>query len=178
MDALAPGIRRAVRNDERRLAALSESVFVATFVDGFGLPYSAQDLAGFLEQAHSRTAFLKMLADPVQKLWVAESTTGQALGYAAAGPCRLPHPDVAIGDAEIKRLYLRADAHGTGLAGRMMEVALKGIDPAGTRTVWLGVWSGNDRAQRFYARYGFEKAGEYDFKVGATVDREFIMRRR
>ena len=30
---------------------------------------------------------------------------------------------------------------------------------------------------RFYERQGFEKAGEYGFKVGQTTDREFILRR-
>jgi ribosomal protein S18 acetylase RimI-like enzyme len=39
------------------------------------------------------------------------------------------------------------------------------------------VWSENFGAQRFYARYGFEKAGEYLFPVGDTHDLEFILRR-
>ena len=38
--------------------------------------------------------------------------------------------------------------------------------------LWIGVWSGNDKAQRLYAAYGFEKAGEYDYPVGAWRDRE------
>jgi len=39
------------------------------------------------------------------------------------------------------------------------------------------VWSENFGAQRFYARYGFAKAGEYDFIVGRQRDHEFIYRR-
>ena len=39
------------------------------------------------------------------------------------------------------------------------------------------MWSENFGAQRFYARYGFEKAGEYLFPVGNTNDLEFILRR-
>ncbi len=39
------------------------------------------------------------------------------------------------------------------------------------------MWSGNFGAQKLYARLGFEKVGEYEFKVGATRDHEFIMRR-
>jgi ribosomal protein S18 acetylase RimI-like enzyme len=41
----------------------------------------------------------------------------------------------------------------------------------------VGVWSQNLGAQRFYRRYGFDKAGEYGFSVGKTVDHEFILRR-
>ena len=47
----------------------------------------------------------------------------------------------------------------------------------GPRDVWIGVWSENHGAQRFYARHGFEKVGEYGFTVGRTVDHEFILRR-
>ena len=43
--------------------------------------------------------------------------------------------------------------------------------------LWIGVWSGNDKAQRLYAAYGFEKAGEYDYPIGAWRDHEFILRR-
>ena len=43
--------------------------------------------------------------------------------------------------------------------------------------LWIGVWSGNEKARRLYAAHGFEKAGEYDYPVGAWMDREFILRR-
>ena len=43
--------------------------------------------------------------------------------------------------------------------------------------VWIGVWSENHKARRFYGRYGFEKCGEYDFAVGETRDHEFILMR-
>ena len=43
--------------------------------------------------------------------------------------------------------------------------------------LWIGVWSGNAKAQRLYAAHGFEKVGEYDYPVGAWRDREFILRR-
>ncbi len=51
------------------------------------------------------------------------------------------------------------------------------LQSEGPRDVWIGVWSENHGAQRFYAREGFEKVGEYGFPVGGTVDREFILRR-
>ena len=51
------------------------------------------------------------------------------------------------------------------------------LEKDGPRTLWIGVWSENLGAQRFYARYGFHKVGEYEFPVGETRDREFILRR-
>ena len=51
------------------------------------------------------------------------------------------------------------------------------LDQPQRRTLWVGVWEENFGAQRFYARYGCRKVGEYDFIVGDTHDREFILRR-
>ena len=45
------------------------------------------------------------------------------------------------------------------------------------RDLWIGVWSQNFGAQRFYARYGFGKVGDYEFPVGRVRDHEFILRR-
>jgi ribosomal protein S18 acetylase RimI-like enzyme len=41
----------------------------------------------------------------------------------------------------------------------------------------LGVFSENLGGQKFYARQGFEKIGEYYFAVGDHRDHEFILRR-
>ena len=41
----------------------------------------------------------------------------------------------------------------------------------------IGVWSGNLKAQKLYAAYGFEKAGDYQYPVGRWLDDEFILRR-
>ena len=170
-------IRRAARADERALATLSEETFVETFVEEFGVAYPQEDLDVFITQAHSRAAFLKMFADPAKKLWIAEAPGGRAVGYAVAGPCKLPHPDTAAGDAELSRLYIRREAQGSGLGRRMLEAVLSAIDPQGSRTIWLSVWEGNLKAQAFYARYGFEIVGEWKFPVGRTLDRDLIMRR-
>ncbi|CAB1016199.1 N-acetyltransferase [Corynebacterium diphtheriae] len=95
------------------------------------------------------------------------------MGYALAGPCSLPHPDVLPEDRELKRLYLLTDHQQSGLGSTLIELVLDWIGP---RTAWLGVWSQNFGAQRFYHRYGFSKAGEYFFKVGNHRDHEFIYR--
>ena len=59
----------------------------------------------------------------------------------------------------------------------MMDVVMQDLLKNGPRTLWLGVYSENEGAQRFYARYGFEHAGEYEYPVGEARDREFIYRR-
>jgi len=45
------------------------------------------------------------------------------------------------------------------------------------RDIWIGVWSQNFGAQRFYERRGYAKVGEYGFQVGGTTDHEFILKK-
>jgi ribosomal protein S18 acetylase RimI-like enzyme len=169
-------IRRATGDDAEALGALSRETFVDTFVRGFAIPYSDSDLAAFLEAHHSPATYAAMLADPAVALWIAEDSTGAMAGYAVAGPAGLPVDGCEAGHGELRRLYVARAAQGGGLAPRLMAEALRWLR-ADERTVWLGVWSLNERAQRFYARWGFETVAQFDYPVGQTIDREFAMRR-
>jgi ribosomal protein S18 acetylase RimI-like enzyme len=165
-------IRRAVPADAEVLAELGAS----TFVETFGHLYSDADLQAFLDESHAVAAYAKTLANPDYALWIAERD-GQAIGYAQAGPCGLPHEDVRDGDGELKRLYLRRSEQNGGVGRALMDAAMEWLERDGPRPLWISVWSENLGAQRFYARYGFAFAGEYEFPVGEQRDREFMFRR-
>lgn len=166
-------IRRAVPDDAAVLAELG----TATFVETFGHLYTPEDLQAFLDESHTVAAYAKVLANQDYALWIAEDDAGRAIGYAQAGRCGLPHEDMRPEDGELKRLYVRAGIQGGGNGRALMDAAMAWLLRDGPRTLWLSVWSENLGAQRFYARYGFEFAGEYEFIVGAQRDREFLYRR-
>jgi GNAT superfamily N-acetyltransferase len=167
-----PVIRRAGPGDAAVLAALGAS----TFVDTFAHLYDPDDLTAYLAEAYSLERTRADLADPAKAQWLVEQD-GEAIGYALAGPCGLPHAEVTPACGELKRIYFRKDRQGGGLGKRLFAQVMDWLQSKGPRDVWIGVWSENYGAQRFYARHGFEKAGEYGFRVGRTVDREFILRR-
>ncbi len=165
-------IRRATVEDASTLSTLAER----TFTETFGHLYPPADLQDFLREAYAVERQRVILAHPDYAVWLLERD-GVAIGHAAAGPCGLPHPQVGPGDGELKRLYLVRDEQGCGWGRHLLVTALDWLEREGPRTLWLGVWSENLGAQRFYARHGFRRAGEYLFPVGATNDLEFIMRR-
>ena len=169
---MALAIRRASAADAERLSRVG----IDTFTETFGHLYPPEDLASFLDESHSPQAYARYLDDPAYAAWLLEDD-GAAVGYAVAGPCGLPHPDVARGDGELKRLYLHSAAQNGGWGARMFDAALEWLQRDGPRTLWISVWSENHGAQRFYSRYGFAKAGEYEFPVGRVRDREFMFRR-
>jgi ribosomal protein S18 acetylase RimI-like enzyme len=166
-------IRRAVPADAPTLSALGAS----TFIESFAHLYSEADLQAFLAESHAASAYATLLASPLYALWLAEAD-GEAIAYALAGPCGLPHDEASPRDGELKRLYVSASAQGSGIGAKLFEQALAWLEQDGPRTLWISVWSENYGAQRFYGRYGFEKAGEYEFIVGQQHDHEFIYRRK
>ena len=167
-----PVIRRAGPADAPAVAALGAETFCETFAH----LYPPADLQAYLREAYDLARTEADLANPAKAIWLVE-VDGQAVGYALAGPCALPHADVTPACGELKRLYFRKSVQGGGLGQRLFQEVMAWLQRDGPRDVWIGVWSENYGAQRFYARQGFAKCGEYNFPVGQTVDLEFIFRR-
>src|SRR4051812_47773440 len=109
-----PSIRRAGPADAETLSALGARTFSETFAH----LYSADDLAAFLAEAHGVEQIRADLADPAKALWLVEAA-GEAIGYALAGPCDLPHPEVTPQSGELKRIYFLKGAQGGGLGARL-----------------------------------------------------------
>ena len=171
-----PVIRPAVEADAAALGELGRQTFIDTFVTGFGIPYPAEDLAAFLDHSFSVETILTKLNEPGAAWWVAERE-GELLAFANAGPNTLPHPEARPSHAELRRLYVSKAAQGLGLGTRLLAVALEWMEAHSDGPLWIGVWSGNLKAQKLYAAWGFEKAGEYQYPVGSWMDDEFILRR-
>lgn len=194
-------IRQAQPDDVDLLSELS----TRTFTETFGHLYRPEDLAHHLEHAYSVEALGALLDDPAHRCWLAEEDTVSAgtgstastgatgataaadgtgaagldgvVGYVLAGPGDLPHPELRREDGEIKRLYLLQGFQGGGRGAALLRTAMDWLLGAGPRVLWLGVWSENDGAQRFYRRHGFDKVGDYLYPVGEHRDHEFIFRR-
>lgn len=165
-------IRRAVLGDELALAEIG----AATFTETFGRLYPAEDLQAFLAASHSVETWARMLVDSKRAAWLA--VVDKALiGFIAVGPCKLPVENRGRNAGEIQQLYVLRRFHNRHLGSELMSVGLQWLEEHGQTPIYIGVWSLNLGAHRFYGRYGFEKVGEYGFPVGKTVDLEFILKR-
>ena len=171
-----PVIRPAVDADAAALGALGRETFIDTFVAGFGIPYPAEDLTAFLDASFNAGAIRAKLNEPGAAWWVAERD-GELLAFANTGPNTLPHPDARPSHAELRRLYVAKRAQGLGLGTKLLAIALEWMEANSDGPLWIGVWSGNLKAQKLYAAWGFEKAGAYQYPVGRWLDDEFILRR-
>jgi ribosomal protein S18 acetylase RimI-like enzyme len=165
-------LRRATIDDADTVSSLGARTFTETFAH----LYPVEDLETFLAYAYGLERTRRDLADPDKATWLLE-LDDEAIGYATAGPCGLPHPEVKPGDGELHRIYVLKAFQGGGRGSILLNTALDWLAKDGPRPLWIGVWSENLGAQKLYARLGFEKVGEYHFPVGETRDLEFILRR-
>ncbi len=168
-------LRRATENDALALADVGS----ATFVETFGHLYTFDDLSAFLVGSHSPEAAKRRLTEPGVGVWLAELADGSSpIGYLTIGPCKLPVDNLEPNAGEVRQLYVRKSWHNQALGARLMQLGLEWLAEQGHSPLYVGVWSENYGAQRFYERYGFRKVGEYGFPVGKKIDREFILKQQ
>lgn len=165
--------RDAQKTDAASLAEIGRETFVETFGD----LYPPGDLKQYLDETYSVDRMMSDLSDPEVEVRIAYSGKRMA-AYCKIGPCKLPFdvgPEPAL---ELHRVYVSQARQGVGVGRILLAWAIERARQRGAKNLFLGVWESNERAIALYENRGFEKVGGYKFKVGDTLDDEFIMRLR
>ena len=166
-------IRRATVADAAALARLTE----LTFTETFGHLYPPEDLAGFISSTCTPETCRKVLEDARMAAWIVGPEGSPPVGFVVAGYCKLPVQNLEPTAGELRQLYVLSSHQNQRLGSKLFDVAIAWLE-ANYSPLYIGVWSENFGAQRFYGRQGFAKVGEYGFPVGKTVDQEFILKRQ
>lgn len=129
---------------------------------------AAENVAAFVDANLTAARFAEYLADP-QRAILTATQHDRIVGYAML---------IRDGDtAELSKMYVTPEHHGTGVATALMDLALTTAGEWKVGRVWLGVNQANERAQRFYAKSGFQVSGTRTFQVGAGREDDFVMTR-
>ncbi|MEW9872207.1 N-acetyltransferase family protein [Arthrobacter sp. HS15c] len=170
-------IRKATAHDAGRLAALA----AVTFPLACPPSSSPEDIAAHLANTLSEKHFQGYLADPDVTVLVIDAD-GDLRGYSLLVNRPAQDPDVAsaltlLPSVELSKCYVHPEHHGLGAAAELMHVSLESAAAAGGAGIWLGVNSQNARAIRFYEKSGFRKVGSKSFRLGTTVEHDFVLER-
>ncbi len=76
---------------------------------------------------------------------------------------------------ELERIYLKKDYHGKGLAATMMSFIESIATQHGSDYLWLGVWTLNPKAIRYYKKCGFSRFGTHIFQIGNDPQEDWLM---
>lgn len=169
----------AVRVEVPGPADLSELAAVAAQTFPLACPPGAieQNVSAFIAAHLSAQAFAGYLDDPDRVVLIARDGT-RILGYAML--IRGVPDDADVQQAvplrpavELSKMYTLPDVHGAGVSAALMAESLQRSRDAAC--VWLGVNQENVRAQRFYAKSGFRVSGTKTFRLGDSIENDYVM---
>lgn len=158
-------IRRVNIDDAPALSVIARQ----TFYDTFTGTCTETDMQSFLDQYYSEAQLSKELLDTETFCFFAE-TDDVPVAYLQFKEDYNNFSLIKKWKAlELKRIYVLKEFHGKGIAQKLMDFILNFAAQKKYEVVWLGVWEHNVRAQKFYAKYGFEYSGHtHDFPIGNT----------
>ncbi|HUF30593.1 MAG TPA: GNAT family N-acetyltransferase [Gemmatimonadaceae bacterium] len=166
-------IRPAVATDAAALSELAER----TFREAFSALNTAENMELHCTNSFSPAIQAVEIADSTILTVVAEAN-GTLSAFAqlhlrAETPTCVP----VSPSAELRRIYVDRNLHGSGLARQLLACVLEAGADSGAKSVWLGVWEHNPRAIRFYQSAGFSEVGDHVFTVGTDPQRDLLMAR-
>ncbi|KAG2177376.1 hypothetical protein INT44_007887 [Umbelopsis vinacea] len=165
-------IRDATVDDAESVAAIGREVFTISF----GYSVSEEDLQTYLQETYTEALVCEDIKDPLTHLMVACNADDKVLGFVqlikgSSEPC--------VEDAEnaikLQRIFVHHESHGLGIGKLLIKMAEKVASSQGYKTLWLGVFEENIKAQKLYEKSGFIHVGEQDFKLGECVQTDIIM---
>src|ERR1700749_3834680 len=162
----ALNIRRASSADAKLLADLGAQTFAETFAQ----ENTPEDMAAYMAASFSLERLTEELNDPFSIFFIAEAE-GRAAGYAKIHPGETPASVEGEQPIELVRLYVAQAWLGGGVGPALMQRCLDEARAKGFRTIWLGVWERNHRAQAFYRKWNFHEVGEHIFQLGSDPQR-------
>lgn len=170
-------IRHAVPADLEALAELAARTFPLAAPDDA----APESITAFIAEHLSVDRFADYLVAADRDVLV-DDVDGNLLGYAMLIAEEPDDADVmAVVTARpamyLSKFYVAPDAHGTGVATRLMAAVLDASARRGSAVVWLGVNEENARAHRFYERQGFARVGTKRFQVGARLEHDYVYQR-
>lgn len=171
-------IRTATTHDAGKLAELAAVTFPLACPPGS----SPQDIQAHLEKTLSEANFKDYLAAANITILVLDDD-GQLNGYTMLVAKPASDPDVAsvlsaLPSTELSKCYVHPEHHGKGAASQLIKASLANAADKGAAGVWLGVNSENAKAIRFYEKSGFQRVGTKSFKLGNTVEHDYVMEHR
>ena len=165
-------IRRGTLADAGLLSELGGR----TFSETFAADNTPEDLAAYLATHFNVARQTAELEDPASSFLIAE-VDGRAAGYAKLHDGEPEKGIEGASPVELVRLYVLHEWLGRGIGEHLMRACISEARQAGHKTLWLGVWERNGRAQAFYRKWDFRTVGEHVFQLGSDLQRDILMER-
>lgn len=146
-----------------------------SFEEAFQLHFDNQeDLLNYLEHTYNPAHVEDSITKPNNVFFLA-FLNGEAAGFIKL---KKIFPNKLIENSrpmELQKIYVLKKFHGLGVADSLMREALKMAKEISAALIWLDVMIGNERALRFYIKYGFSRIGHHEFRIGSQVFKYHVL---
>jgi diamine N-acetyltransferase len=164
--------RDANAADAAALAAFARE----TWIDTFGALFSAEDIAAYVTKCYGVAQQTAEITDAGLHHHLAFNGD-ELVGFCSTGRYELPADTGGERALELHRIYVSKALKGGGIAQALTDESIAWASAQGAGGLYLSVYHGNERAQAFYRKNGFERFGEHQFMVGGKANQMFILRR-
>ncbi|MDP3927481.1 MAG: GNAT family N-acetyltransferase [Bacteroidota bacterium] len=156
-------------------AALAE-IGASTFYETFAADNTEEDMQAYIGKTYAPKQIALNLAEPNIHYYLIYQGT-EVMGYIKT-IVQFEVEKLEGKTLELEKIYLRKEAHGSGMAKVLMDAAIQLARTEKANNLYLGVWQENERALAFYKKSGFEIYNTRQFKLGARVCEDFLLRLR
>lgn len=163
-------IRKAIGADAKLIRVLG----AVTFFEAYFEQDDAHDLANYIHESFDLDKIRAEIADKNAAFFIIYLDS-HAVGYAKLRENSRIDCIKTENSIELQRIYVVERVFGKGVGAHLLKHCLETAKAQGFETLWLGVWEENKRAQKFYAKHGFKRAGELEFPYGETVGINFVL---
>lgn len=156
-------IVKATVKDAQLLSKLS----IDTFLPAHGHSAPKNDIDNYLAENFSEENFISELSDTKNEyhlFYIDEKIAGYSKVV-----FNLSNKNIAAKNVTyMSRLYFLKEYYGLGLGKILFDFNINLCKQNKQSGIWLAVWIENQKGISFYKKMGFQKVGDFDFKISET----------
>lgn len=165
-----------------RLATLEDTaamreVAIQSYTDTFADSNTPENMEAFFAESYTLKKLEQEFSEPDSVLYLA-CDKEKVVGFLRLRKTDEVEAQLGKNTIELHRLYIDSKYHGKQIGRRLMEKALDYAHSKKVEWIWLGVWEHNYNAQKFYAKWGFERFGEHVFQMGDDPQIDWVLKKR
>lgn len=164
-----PIIQFATPSDAHSLAKLAEK----TFRDAFAHLNNEKEFERYVASSFTENQIRCELADNAATFFIAR-LENEWVGYAKLYHGTPPDCVTRLPAIELSRLYTMQQYLGCGIGHALLEACVNHARSNAIKSIWLGSWKENARANAFYTSMQFEILGFKTFALGSDIQEDYI----
>jgi len=150
---------------------------IEVYTDTFAEHNTPENLQAFFNDSYDLEKFKTEFYETDSHLYIALDDL-KIIGFLRLRKSNEADKYLGTNTIELHRLYIHRDYHGSSVSKMFMDEAMKYGREKKHDWIWLGVWEKNFRAQKFYAKWGFERFSEHIFQMGDDPQVDWLMKKK